>query len=50
MNITKKQRLLMAAILAIGLAAGGAVLTTDRRAPAAEEHGTATARGSSRRG
>ncbi|GAB3757908.1 efflux RND transporter periplasmic adaptor subunit [Ramlibacter monticola] len=41
MNITKKQRLLMAAILAIGLAAGGAVLMTDRRAPAAEEHGHA---------
>lgn len=38
MNTTRKQRLLMIAILAVGLAAGGAVLMTDKRGPATEEH------------
>ena len=40
MAITKKQRLAMAIIVAVGLVAGGAVMLTDRHAsPDAEEHG-----------
>ncbi|MBL0427166.1 efflux RND transporter periplasmic adaptor subunit [Ramlibacter alkalitolerans] len=38
MNISRKQGLLMAAIVALGLSAGGAVLMTERRAPVGEEH------------
>jgi cobalt-zinc-cadmium efflux system membrane fusion protein len=38
MSISKKQRLAMAAIVALGLAAGGAVLLTEPRGPAGEEH------------
>lgn len=39
MTITRKQRVLMAAIVALGLAAGGAVLMTEKPGPVAEEHG-----------
>ena len=38
MSITKKQRLAMVAIVAIGLAAGGVVLAPQKHAPAGGEH------------
>jgi cobalt-zinc-cadmium efflux system membrane fusion protein len=46
MAITKKQRMAMAIIVAVGLVAGGAVLLTGRHAaPTAEEHGGEDAHG-----